>query len=173
MLWHHSYRLPVIPFRVQPWSAISNGRKPKSCLGRVFNSKLGCIAELCGKFKVWHAATSRVENSAPVSSCQQKFVHGTALVSGLGLSSIGTGENGRVEEGSVDKKWLQDRLNSLRCRITLEISRDSIFALTSWNWSTKSVQIVDYQVIDSATMLPTVGENKIQCFFFGKFFGIV
>jgi hypothetical protein len=25
-------------------SAITNGREPRSCLGRVFNSKLGCIA---------------------------------------------------------------------------------------------------------------------------------
>jgi len=25
---------------------ITNGRKPRSCLGRVFNSKLGCIATL-------------------------------------------------------------------------------------------------------------------------------
>ncbi len=30
-------------------SAISNGREHKSCLGRVFNSKLGRIATLLGK----------------------------------------------------------------------------------------------------------------------------
>ncbi len=30
-------------------NAISNEREPKSCLGRVFNSKLGGIAILCGK----------------------------------------------------------------------------------------------------------------------------
>ncbi len=43
-------------------SAISNGREPKSCLGRVFNSKLGRTAILCGKCMVWYAATSRAEN---------------------------------------------------------------------------------------------------------------
>jgi hypothetical protein len=29
-------------------SAITNGREPRSCLGRVFNSKLGCIAATLG-----------------------------------------------------------------------------------------------------------------------------
>jgi len=57
-------------------SAISNGREPKSCLDQVFNSKLGHIDILCNKCMVWHAATSRVENSAQGSSCQLKFVHG-------------------------------------------------------------------------------------------------
>ncbi len=33
-------------------SAISNGREPKSCLGRVFNSMLGLIATLCSKCMV-------------------------------------------------------------------------------------------------------------------------
>jgi hypothetical protein len=28
-----------------PGSTISNGREPKSCLGRVFNFKLGCFAQ--------------------------------------------------------------------------------------------------------------------------------
>jgi hypothetical protein len=28
------------------WSAISNGREPRSCLGRIFNFKLGCTALL-------------------------------------------------------------------------------------------------------------------------------
>jgi hypothetical protein len=32
-----------------PWSTITNGREPKSCLGRVFKSKLGCIATLGSK----------------------------------------------------------------------------------------------------------------------------
>jgi hypothetical protein len=50
---------------------ITSGRKPRSCLGRVFNSKLGCIAALHGM----HAATSKDENSAQGSSCQLKFVH--------------------------------------------------------------------------------------------------
>ncbi len=30
-------------------SATSNGREPESCMGRVFNSKLGHIATLCSK----------------------------------------------------------------------------------------------------------------------------
>ncbi len=30
-------------------SAITNGREPRSCLGRVFNSKLGCFATLGSK----------------------------------------------------------------------------------------------------------------------------
>jgi len=30
---------------IEPGSAISNGREPKSCLGRVFNFKLGCFDE--------------------------------------------------------------------------------------------------------------------------------
>ncbi len=30
---------------VEAGSAISNGREPKSCLGRVFNFKLGCFGE--------------------------------------------------------------------------------------------------------------------------------
>ncbi len=54
---------------VQAGSAISNGRGPKSCLGRVFNSKLGHIAILHTKWVAWHAATSRVENSAQGLSC--------------------------------------------------------------------------------------------------------
>ncbi len=54
---------------------ISNGREPKSCLGQVFNTKLGHIAVLHAKCMAWHAATSRVENSAQGLSCQLKFVH--------------------------------------------------------------------------------------------------
>ncbi len=30
-------------------SAITNGREPRSCLGRVFNSKLSCFAKLGSK----------------------------------------------------------------------------------------------------------------------------
>jgi len=56
-------------------SAKANGREPKSCLGRVFNSKLGHTAMLCRKCMAWQAATSRVENSAQGSSCQLKFDH--------------------------------------------------------------------------------------------------
>ena len=57
-------------------SSISNGSESKSCLDQVFNSKLGRIAIMCNKCMVWHAATSRVENSAQGLSCQLKFVHG-------------------------------------------------------------------------------------------------
>ncbi len=49
---------------------ISNRREPESCLGQVFNSKLGHIAILRNKCMAWHAATSRVENSAEGLSCQ-------------------------------------------------------------------------------------------------------
>jgi len=65
---------------ILPGSAISNGREPKSCLGQVFNSKLGCIVILCGKCMAWHAATSIVENSAQGSSCELKFVHGWSIL---------------------------------------------------------------------------------------------
>ena len=53
---------------------MSHGTEPKSCLGRVFNSKLVRIAILHIKCMAWHAATSRVENLAQGSSCQLKFV---------------------------------------------------------------------------------------------------
>jgi hypothetical protein len=33
-------------FKQKPGSAITNGREPRSCLGQVFNSKLGCFATL-------------------------------------------------------------------------------------------------------------------------------
>ncbi len=56
-------------------STISNRREPKSCLDRVFNSKLGRIAILRNKCMAWHAATSKVENSDQGLSCQLKFVH--------------------------------------------------------------------------------------------------
>jgi hypothetical protein len=46
-------------------SAITNGREPRSCLGRVFNSKLGRIA------------SSHFENSGQGSSCQLTVVFRT------------------------------------------------------------------------------------------------
>ncbi len=55
---------------------ISNGREFKSCLGRVFNFKLGRIATLRSECMVLHAATSRVENLAQGLSCQLKLVNG-------------------------------------------------------------------------------------------------
>ncbi len=39
----HGQRTLSIPHSVSPGSAITNGREPRSCLGRVFNSQLGCI----------------------------------------------------------------------------------------------------------------------------------
>ncbi len=57
-------------------SAISNGRETKSCLGPVFNSKLGRIDMPHNKCMAWHPATHRVENSEQGSSCHLKFVHG-------------------------------------------------------------------------------------------------
>ncbi len=59
--------------KVCPW------REPKSCLGRVFNSKLGHIATLTQFVPALHAGTSKVENSALGPSCQLKFVHGGML----------------------------------------------------------------------------------------------
>ncbi len=41
--------LAKLKFLVAAGSAISNRREPKSCLGRVFNSKLGRIATLLCK----------------------------------------------------------------------------------------------------------------------------
>jgi len=38
--------------KASPGSAITNGREPRSCLDRVFNSKLGCIATLDSKCMV-------------------------------------------------------------------------------------------------------------------------
>jgi hypothetical protein len=37
---------------VRPGSTITNRREPRSCLGRVFNSKLDCIATLGSKCMV-------------------------------------------------------------------------------------------------------------------------
>jgi hypothetical protein len=50
---------------------ISNRIEPKSCLGQVVNTKLGRIGIYC----LAQTASSRVEYSAQVLSCQLKFVH--------------------------------------------------------------------------------------------------
>ncbi len=42
---HHS----IVELITRSGSTISNGKEPISCLGRVFNSKLGCIAILRNK----------------------------------------------------------------------------------------------------------------------------
>ncbi len=46
------YTVKMLSFH-RPGSAITNGREPRSCLGRVFNSKLGCLATPGRKFLVW------------------------------------------------------------------------------------------------------------------------
>ncbi len=66
-------------------STKANGREPKSCLGRIFNFKLGCLGSECNCMAYPSTPTSRVENSAQVSSCQFTFVHGT------GHDSLGSG----------------------------------------------------------------------------------
>ncbi len=53
----------------------SNGRQLKSCVGLAFNSKLGRTAILCIKCIATHTATSRVETSRQVSSCQPNCAH--------------------------------------------------------------------------------------------------
>ncbi len=45
--------LVVYEHRPKTGSAITNGREPKSCLGRVFNSKLDCFATPYRKCIVW------------------------------------------------------------------------------------------------------------------------
>ncbi len=56
-------------------SAVSNRKESKSCLGRVFNFKLGRISTLLSEGLGIHRATSRLESSAQGSSCQLEFVH--------------------------------------------------------------------------------------------------
>ncbi len=52
-IMHFSFATHVIhkSLRVRPQagSAVTNGREPKSCLGQVFNSRLGHIAALLSK----------------------------------------------------------------------------------------------------------------------------
>ncbi len=56
-------------------SAISNGRERRSCLGRLFNIALGSfVSKQPNCMAHTHTATSRVENSAQVSSSWLKFV---------------------------------------------------------------------------------------------------
>jgi hypothetical protein len=50
-------------------SAKANGREPKTCLGRVFNYKLGCFEDVYETHVCGHMLRSVVENSAQVSSC--------------------------------------------------------------------------------------------------------
>jgi hypothetical protein len=46
------FKVKNIHFWGHAVSVITNGREPRSCLGRVFSSKLGCIATLGDKCKV-------------------------------------------------------------------------------------------------------------------------
>jgi hypothetical protein len=45
-------------------SAKANGREPETCLGRVFNNKLGCFDDVHETHLSGHMPTSIVENSA-------------------------------------------------------------------------------------------------------------
>ncbi len=64
--------------RVEPRSAITNGREPRSCLGRVFNSKLGCIATLGSKCMVCMQQPLLKLKTWPKARPELKFVHGRA-----------------------------------------------------------------------------------------------
>jgi len=61
---------------IQEWGARKHGREPKTCLGRVFNYKLGCFEDVHETRGCGCTPMSMVENSSQVSSCQLKFVHG-------------------------------------------------------------------------------------------------
>ena len=50
-------------------SAKASGREPKTCLGQVFNYKLGCFEDVHEIHVCVCTPTSIVENSAQVSSC--------------------------------------------------------------------------------------------------------
>ncbi len=50
-------------------SSKANGREPRSCLGRVFNLKLGCFTKCKQSFAYTKMAESRLESSAQVLSC--------------------------------------------------------------------------------------------------------
>jgi hypothetical protein len=71
-------------------SAISNGREPKnSCLGQVFNSKLGHIATaLCSKCMVCVQPLLKLKTWPEGSSCQLKFVHGLDAFLSIQLTAL-------------------------------------------------------------------------------------
>ncbi len=79
----------MIP-RIATGSAKTNGREPKTCLGRVFNYKLGCFEDVHETHVCGHTPTSIVENSAQVSSFYLKFVHDNSenFPSGLYYKSL-------------------------------------------------------------------------------------
>jgi hypothetical protein len=55
-------------YHISASKAKSKGREPKCCLGQVLNFKLGCFGT--EQVHGTHTTSSRVENSAQVSSCQ-------------------------------------------------------------------------------------------------------
>ncbi len=58
-----------------PGIAEANWSESKFCLGRVFNFKYGCFRYECDYKACAIRPTSRVENSAQVSSCLLQFVY--------------------------------------------------------------------------------------------------
>ncbi len=56
-------------WRIKTGSAITNGREPRSCLGRVFNFKIGSFTWLTPKMLSVQMDKFKVENSAQVLSC--------------------------------------------------------------------------------------------------------
>ncbi len=62
--------------KVSAGSTITNRREPRSCLGRVFNSKLGCIATLGSKCMICMQPLLKLKTRPQGSSCKLKFVHG-------------------------------------------------------------------------------------------------
>ncbi len=61
---------------IKTGSSKANGRKPRSCLGRVFNFKLGCFTKSIQFMACTNTDQSRHENSAQGLSCKLKFVRG-------------------------------------------------------------------------------------------------
>ncbi len=53
---------------IRPGSTVTNGREPGSCLGQVFNFKLGSFL-ITPKMLSLQMAKSKAENLARVSSC--------------------------------------------------------------------------------------------------------
>jgi hypothetical protein len=72
-------------------SAISNKREPKSFLGQVFNSKLGCIDRKHCKYKEYTQSILELKTPPQIFPSQLKFVHAR------------TAEKMTVDEMSVDK----------------------------------------------------------------------
>jgi hypothetical protein len=65
----NSLRVSKRLYKLKPGSTISNGREPKTNLGRVFNFKLDRFASRLIKIQGILADTSRVEYSAQANPC--------------------------------------------------------------------------------------------------------